>query len=73
MLTPEDEELEENVTEPAASTPYIPFINAAIFIDPFFGDDALPCEVGYVFKELVDHIGDDLQVGQGVDNWVRGW
>lgn len=41
VLAPEHEELEEDVPEPPAGTPDVPFIDAAVFLDKALRHDAL--------------------------------
>lgn len=73
VLAPEHKELEEDVPKPATRTPDVPFIDAAVFLDKSLRYDPLRREVGHVLQELVDHIRDDLEDGQGAEDGICWW
>lgn len=73
VLPPQDEEFEEDVSEPAPCAPDVPFIDSAVFVDEFLRYNVLRGEVGYVLKELVDDVRDNLKHSQGVNDGVCRW
>lgn len=58
------------MSEPAAGTPDVPFVDPAVLFNELSGDDTFRCQVRHVLQQLVDHIRDDLQDGQGMNDWI---
>ena len=73
VLAPEDEEFKKDVSKPAASAPEIPLDQAAVFLHKPFRDNALCCQIADVLEELIDHVGDDLKIGQGANDRIGRW
>lgn len=73
VLSPENEELQEDMTEPAACAPDVPAVDAAVLFHKSLRYHPPRCQVRDVLEQLVDDVRDDLQDSQGAYDRVGGW